>query len=66
VIFIATEQPLPPKHIAEDFYIDGTHIMISDDHCKDKTLEEVDGILREVTIYALKAFRANPHAVEWR
>ncbi|MDR1531920.1 MAG: hypothetical protein LBS62_07010 [Clostridiales bacterium] len=56
----------PPKHVAEDFYIGKTHIIISDDYCGDKTPEDAELILCDVARYALKVFRANPLSVDWR
>lgn len=51
--------PVPePKHIAEEFYLGNTHIVISDDYCKDKTKAEVDQILKEIAEIAADSFRA--------
>lgn len=43
---MAILEELKPKHIAADYYIGNTHIIISDDYCRPR--EEVDEILRRI------------------
>lgn len=60
---MAILEELKPKHVAEDFYIGNTHVIISDDYCRPR--EEVDEILRRIARDAYRALAAQ-HAAEQR
>lgn len=45
-------------HVVEDFYIEGTHIKICDDYCKDKTESDVAVILKRIANIVYPALEA--------
>lgn len=40
-------------NVVMDFYIEGTHVRICDDYCRDKTPEQVEEILRRIAANAI-------------
>ncbi len=56
-------EELKPKHVAEDYYVGNTHVIISDDYCRPR--EEVDEILRRIARDAKRALAAQ-YAAEQR
>ena len=40
-------------NVVMDFYIEGTHVRICDDYCRDKTKEEVEEILKRIAENAI-------------
>lgn len=55
-----TEEP----HIVRDFMIGNTRIKIADDCCRDKTLEDVQKILREIAQIVRPALTATANATD--
>ena len=45
---MAIGKPPGPKHVAKDFHIGNTHVIIATDHCEDKTPEDVERILARI------------------
>lgn len=40
-------------NVVMDFYVDGAHVRICDDYCRNKTKEEVDEILKRIAQNAI-------------
>ncbi len=45
---MAIGKPPGPKHVAKDFHIGNTHVIIATDYCEDKTPEDVERILARI------------------
>ena len=50
------ERPVP--HIVKELNINGTKVLIADNYCKDTTPEEVQAILKRISIIALNDYAA--------
>lgn len=46
-------------NIVKDFFIGGTHIIIADNYCRNKTSKDIDATLNRIAEIAENSFRSN-------